>query len=63
MASAAASSRPQHGQLQLFVLTSGLAAGTYTVGFTIVDVGGLQNTYGPGGLPVPGGPLTLTVTP
>jgi hypothetical protein len=52
-----------NGHLQLFVSTSGLAAGTYTVGFTIVDVGGLQNTYGPGGLPVPGGPLTLTVTP
>jgi hypothetical protein len=52
-----------NGRLQLFVFTNGLAAGTYTVGFTIVDEGGLQNTYGPNGLPVPGGPLTLTVTP
>lgn len=41
-----------------------LAPGTYTVGFTITDAGGLSNSYGgPGQPPVPGGPLTLTVTP
>jgi hypothetical protein len=39
-----------------------LAPGTYTVGFTITDEGGLSATYGPGGNPMPGGPLTFTVS-
>lgn len=40
------------------------AAGTYTVGFRISDAGGLSTPdFGkPGGTPVPGGLLTLTVT-
>lgn len=37
--------------------------GTYRVGFSLTDEGGLTATYGPGGLPMPGGDLTLTVTP
>ena len=41
----------------------GLAVGTYTVGFTITDEAGLSTKYGePGSAPVPGGPLTFTVT-
>jgi hypothetical protein len=41
----------------------GLAVGTYTVGFSITDAGGLTNSYGtPGGKAVPGGALTFTVT-
>lgn len=46
-----------------FPVPNGLAAGTYTVGFSITDVGGLSTSYGtPGGNPMPGGPLTFTVT-
>lgn len=53
------------GTVQLIVeLPINLAPGTYTVGFTITDAGDLSTSYGiPGGQPVPGGPLTLTVTP
>jgi hypothetical protein len=53
------------GQLQeFFRLFEFLPAGTYTVGFTLTDEGGLSTSYGtPGGLPVPGGPLQFTVTP
>ncbi|MFJ4092968.1 hypothetical protein ACIPYS_15410 [Kitasatospora sp. NPDC089913] len=41
----------------------GIAAGTYTVGFEIVDASWLRTGYGtPGGQPVPGGPLTLEIT-
>ncbi len=41
----------------------GIEAGTYTIGFTITDAGWRSASYGtPGGLPVPGGPLTLKVT-
>ena len=41
----------------------GLAVGTYTVGFSITDAGGLTTSYGtPGGKPMPGGTLTFTVT-
>ena len=45
---------------------SGLAPGVYTAGFTLYDAAGNFAQYGyPGGvgLPVPGGPLELTVTP
>jgi hypothetical protein len=46
-------------------ISGGTAPGTYTVGFELVDVAGLTSFYGtmPNGLPVPGGPLTLTITP
>jgi hypothetical protein len=53
------------GQLQeFFNLFEFLPSGTYTVGFTLTDEGGLSTSYGtPGGQPVPGGPLQFTVTP
>lgn len=53
------------GQLQeFFSLFETLSPGTYTVGFTLTDEGGLSTSYGtPGGQPVPGGPLQFTVTP
>ena len=53
------------GQLQeFFRLSEFLSPGTYTVGFTLTDRGGLSTSYGtPGGQPVPGGPLQFTVTP
>ncbi|MEU6654023.1 hypothetical protein ABZ904_32465 [Streptomyces sp. NPDC046900] len=54
------------GELKLTVpLHQGLAPGTYTVGFTLTDASGLFSQYGypnGGGLPVPGGPLQITVT-
>ncbi|MET8965201.1 hypothetical protein ABZX69_38005 [Streptomyces sp. NPDC004074] len=46
-------------------LYQGLTPGEYTVGFTLTDVGDLHTQYGyPNGhgLPVPGGPLLITVT-
>jgi len=44
-------------------LPYGLAPGTYTLGFSVVSRGRLRTSYGePGGTPVPGGPLALTVT-
>jgi hypothetical protein len=40
-----------------------LPVGTYTVAFSLTDAGGLTTSYGgPGQNPVPGGPLTFTVT-
>lgn len=53
------------GQLQdFFNLSEFLSAGTYTIGFTLTDGGGLSTSYGtPGGQPMPGGPLQFTVTP
>jgi hypothetical protein len=53
------------GQFQnFFRLSEFLPAGTYTVGFTLTDEGGLSTSYGtPGGQPMPGGPLQFTVTP
>jgi hypothetical protein len=53
------------GQLQeSLTLFESLSPGTYTVGFTLYDEGGLSTSYGtPGGQPVPGGPLQFTVTP
>ena len=53
------------GQLQdFFNLSEFLSPGTYTVGFTLTDGGGLSTSYGtPGGQPMPGGPLQFTVTP
>ncbi|MFC3505438.1 hypothetical protein ACFOOK_31395 [Micromonospora krabiensis] len=51
------------GRLSLYgYLPYEITAGTYTYGFTLNDASGLATTYGPGGLPMPGGPLTLTVT-
>ncbi|WP_328957710.1 hypothetical protein [Kitasatospora purpeofusca] len=52
------------GKALLFVpVPYGIAVGTYTVGFEIVDASWLSTGYGtPGGQPVPGGPLTLEVT-
>ncbi len=45
-------------------LPVGLPPGTYTVGFQLTDAGGLTSSYGyPNSPPVPGGPLTFTVTP
>ena len=36
---------------------------SYTVGFQLFDTGGLEASYGTtGAQPVPGGPLTLTIT-
>jgi hypothetical protein len=44
-------------------IPAGEAAGSYTVGFQLFDTGGLEASYGtPGATPVPGGPLTLTIT-
>jgi hypothetical protein len=38
-------------------------AGTYTIGLTLSDAAGASASYGPGGTnPMPGEPLTLTVT-
>src|SRR3984957_346222 len=53
------------GQFQnFFNLSEFLPAGTYTVGFTLTDEGGLSTSYGtPGGQPMPGGPLQFIVTP
>jgi hypothetical protein len=49
-------------ELPIF-LPASMAPGTYTVSFTLDDAGGLSTSYGgPGGLPVPGGPVTFTVT-
>jgi hypothetical protein len=41
-----------------------LAPGVYTVDLQLFDVAGMETTYGPGpgGQPMPGGPLQLTVT-
>jgi hypothetical protein len=45
-------------------LPADLPPGTYTVAFQITDAGGLTSSYGyPTSPPVPGGPLTFTVTP
>jgi hypothetical protein len=43
-------------------LPSTLPVGTYTVGFSLTDEGGLTTAYGPGHMSPPGGPLTFTVT-
>ncbi len=40
-----------------------LPAGSYAIGFTITDAGSLSTSYGPGAKPMPGGPLSLVVTP
>lgn len=51
-----------NGAVQLGVyLPYGTAPGTYTIGFAITDAAGLRSYYGPGGLGLPGGPLTVTV--
>lgn len=39
-----------------------LQPGTYTVAFSITNAAQMTTAYGPGENPVPGGPLTLTVT-
>jgi len=43
---------------------AGIAPGTYSLGFDVIDLAGMHTAYGcaPGGVPVPGGPLTLTIT-
>ncbi|MEW1773529.1 hypothetical protein [Streptomyces sp. NPDC086777] len=55
-----------NGPLKLLVpLYEGLTPGVYTVGFTLTDAGDLYSQYGYSngvGLPVPGGPLRITVT-
>jgi len=53
---------PDHQVLLAFPLGFGFPPGTYTVGVSISDAGNLSTSYGPGGLPMPGGPLTFTVT-
>lgn len=47
------------------ITVDGLSPGVYTAGFTLYDAAGNFAQYGyPGvGLPVPGGPLELTITP
>jgi hypothetical protein len=45
-------------------MPASLPLGTYTIGFSLTDAGNLTTRYGvPGGQPVPGGPLVLTVNP
>ncbi|WP_159400308.1 hypothetical protein [Streptomyces sp. XY431] len=49
--------------LQAAYVPYGIAVGTYTVGFEVIDASWLSTGYGtPGGQPVPGGPLTLEIT-
>ena len=43
-------------------LPANLGPGKYSVGFSITNAAQMTTTYGPGGEPVPGGPLILTVT-
>jgi hypothetical protein len=51
------------GVLTLYgYLPYGIEPGVYTYGFVLYDAGGLRTAYGPEGLPMPGGPLQLTVT-
>jgi hypothetical protein len=52
------------GQVDLGLgLPDTLPVGTYTVAFSLTDAGDLTASYGgPGQTPVPGGPLTFTVT-
>lgn len=52
------------GSLDLTLpLPYGMAPGTYSVGYlSITDAGGLTTAYGAGANPMPGGPLTFTVT-
>jgi hypothetical protein len=50
--------------LSVEIGSGSLAPGTYTVAFQITDIGGLTSSYGyPTSPPVPGGPITLTITP
>jgi hypothetical protein len=53
-----------NGQLMVGIdLPYGLGVGTYTVGFSLTDAGGLTTDYGmPGSAAVPGGALKLTIT-
>ncbi|MEV0731329.1 hypothetical protein [Polymorphospora sp. NPDC050346] len=51
------------GTLRLYAhLPYGIAAGTYSYGFTLHDASGLRSSYGVNGQPLPGGPLEITVT-
>ncbi|WP_212821470.1 hypothetical protein [Polymorphospora rubra] len=43
-------------------LPYGIAAGTYSYGFTLIDESGLQSSYGVNGQPLPDGPLEITIT-
>ncbi|WP_345030491.1 hypothetical protein [Kutzneria kofuensis] len=44
-------------------LNSPAPPGVYTIGFSLTDEGHLTTAYGPpNGQPMPGGPLTITVT-
>lgn len=55
------------GTLKWGINLSGVAPGTYTVAFTLIDNGGLETDYGypastdPNSQPMPGGPLQFTV--
>ena len=51
------------GTVSLSVYPQTVPPGVYTIGFRLDDAGNLSTSYGtPGGNPMPGGPLTLTVT-
>lgn len=51
------------GTLHLYGdLPWGIAAGTYSYGFTLIDESGLQSSYGVNGQPLPDGPLEITIT-
>jgi hypothetical protein len=52
-----------NGTMNLYgYLPYGIEPGVYTYGFVLYDGSGLQTTYGPEGLAVPGGPVLLTIT-
>lgn len=52
-----------HGVVTEFLSIDGpLNPGTYTMAFSVTNAAQMTTAYGPGGNPVPGGPLNLTVT-
>jgi hypothetical protein len=55
--------RSENGVVTLSASVRDLPVGTYTVGFVLDDAAGNTTAYGhPGGAPIPGGPLIITVT-